>query len=144
MGSSIMDSSSLEKQVEELLSTPKFEQALPEFEMKLPNFKGLLGKDMVIGSLGTAMVGTVTGLVDNVTKGALAGLPVGSSAILGGIALKKFGKNPLLTKLGEGIMQGGLATLMIPFVNKIAIPSFSQEVKEEAQELNPLVKGVMW
>ena len=140
-----MDSSSLEKQVEELLSTPKFEQVIPEFEMKLPNFKGLLGKDMVIGSLGTAMVGTVTGIVDNVTKGALAGLPVGSAAIIGGVVIKKFmGKNPLVSKLGEGIIQGGLATLMIPFVNKIAIPSFSQEVKEEAQELNPLVKGVMW
>ena len=49
----------------------------------------------------------------------------------------------VLKKLSEGIIQGGIATAMTPFTSGL-IPNFNQEVKEVAQELNPLVKGVMW
>jgi hypothetical protein len=31
-----------------------------------------------------------------------------------------------------------------PLTNKLTIPSFSQKVKETTEELNPMLKGVMW
>ena len=133
-----MESNDLEKQVESLLATPQFEQ--PQFEQLIP--KGILGKDMLIGSAGTALSVQMGNIVGKFLP--IGQLPVGTSSILAGILLQKFGGNSsMLKKLSEGIIQGGIATAMTPFTSGL-IPSFNQEVKEVAQELNPLVKGVMW
>ena len=135
-----MESTDLEKQVNDLLNT-KFEQ--PEFEQLLP--KGLLGKDMLIGSAGTALAVQMGNIVGKFLP--LGQLPSGTSSILAGVLMQKFlGKNGNLKKLSEGIIQGGIATAMTPFVSGLIPAQFSQEVKtEEVQkELNPLVNGVMW
>ena len=132
-----MDSLSLEKQVNDLLTT-KFEQ--PEFEQV--NLKGIFGKDMLIGSAGTALSVQIGNIVGKFLP--IGQLPTGTSSILAGILMQKFGGNSsMLKKLSEGIIQGGIATAMTPFTSGL-IPNFNQEVKEVAQELNPLVKGVMW
>ena len=74
----------------------------------------------------------------------LGQLPSGTASILAGILMQKFGgSSGTLKKLSEGIIQGGIATAMTPFISGL-IPSFNQEVKETTQELNPMVKGVMW
>jgi hypothetical protein len=133
-----MESHDLEKQVESLLATPQFEQ--PQFEQLLP--RGIFGKDMLIGSAGTALSVQIGNIVGKFLP--IGQLPVGTSSIIAGILLQKFGGNSsMLKKLSEGIIQGGIATAMTPFTSGL-IPSFNQEVKEVAQELNPLVKGVMW
>ena len=134
-----MESTDLEKQVNDLLTT-KFEQ--PEFEQLLP--KGILGKDMLIGSAGTALSVQMGNIVGKFLP--LGQLPSGTASILAGILLQKFGGSGMLKKLSEGIIQGGIATAMTPFISGLIPAQFSQEVKtEQAQEeLNPLVKGVMW
>ena len=136
-----MESTDLEKQVNDLLNTPKFEQ--PEFEQLLP--RGILGKDMLIGSAGTALSVQMGNIVGKFLP--LGQLPTGTASILAGILLQKVGgSNGNLKKLSEGIIQGGIATAMTPFVSGLIPAQFSQEVKtEEVQkELNPLVNGVMW
>ena len=134
-----MESTDLEKQVNDLLNT-KFEQ--PEFEQILP--KGILGKDMLIGSAGTALSVQMGNIVGKFLP--IGQLPTGTISILAGILLQKFmGKNPMLKKLSEGIIQGGIATAMTPFTSGLIPQQFSQERKEVAtEELNPMVKGVMW
>ena len=133
-----MQSTDLEKQVNDLLNTPKFEQ--PEFEQLLP--KGILGKDMLIGSAGTALSVQMGNIVGKFLP--LGQLPSGTASILAGILMQKFGgSSGTLKKLSEGIIQGGIATAMTPFVSGL-IPTFNQEVKEQEQELNPIMKGVMW
>jgi hypothetical protein len=134
-----MESTDLEKQVNDLLTT-KFEQ--PEFEQLLP--RGILGKDMLIGSAGTALSVQMGNIVGKFLP--LGQLPSGTASILAGILLQKFGGSGMLKKLSEGIIQGGIATAMTPFVSGLIPAQFSQEVKtEEVQkELNPLVNGVMW
>ena len=69
----------------------------------------------------------------------------GTSSILAGILMQKFGgSNKMLKDLSLGIIQGGIATAMTPFTSGL-IPQFSQERKEvSTEELNPMVKGVMW
>ena len=136
-----MESSDLEKQVNDLLTTPSFEQPA-EFEQLLP--KGILGKDMLIGSAGTALSVQMGNIVGKFLP--IGQLPTGTSSILAGILLQKFmGKNPMLKKLSEGIIQGGIATAMTPFTSGLIPQQFSQERKEVAtEELNPMVKGVMW
>jgi hypothetical protein len=72
-------------------------------------------------------------------------LPVGTSSILAGILMQKFGgSNKLLKDLSLGIIQGGIATAMTPFTSGLIPSSFNQEVKETTEELNPMMKGVMW
>ena len=133
-----MQSTDLEKQVNDLLNTPKFEQ--PEFEQLLP--KGILGKDMLIGSAGTALSVQMGNIVGKFLP--LGQLPSGTASILAGILMQKFGgSSGTLKKLSEGIIQGGIATAMTPFVSGL-IPTFNQEVKETTEELNPIMKGVMW
>ena len=101
-----MESHDLEKQVESLLATPQFEQ--PQFEQLIP--KGILGKDMLIGSAGTALSVQVGNIVGKFLP--LGQLPVGTSSILAGILLQKFGGNSsMLKKLSEGIIQGELPQL---------------------------------
>jgi len=137
-----MQSTDLEKQVNDLLTT-KFEQPNPEFEQLLP--KGILGKDMLIGSAGTALSVQMGNVVGKFLP--LGQLPSGTASILAGILLQKFmGGNANLKKLSEGIIQGGIATAMTPFVSGLVPAQFSQEVKTEKvqEELNPMVKGVMW
>ena len=137
----IMDSLSLEKQVNDLLTT-KFEQ--PEFEQGL-NLKGIFGKDMLIGSAGTALSVQIGNIVGKFLP--IGQLPTGTSSILAGILMQKFGGNSsMLKKLSEGIIQGGIATAMTPFTSGLIPAQFSQEVKEVVQEaeINPLTKGVMW
>ena len=135
-----MQSTDLEKQVNDLLTT-KFEQS-PEFEQLLP--KGILGKDMIIGSVGTALSVQMGNVVGKFLP--LGQLPSGTASILAGILLQKFGGSGMLKKLSEGIIQGGFATAMTPFVSGLIPAQFSQEVKTEqvTEELNPIVKGVMW
>ena len=134
-----MESTDLEKQVNDLLTT-KFEQH--DFEQLLP--KGILGKDMLIGSAGTALSVQMGNIVGKFLP--LGQLPSGTASILAGILLQKFGGSGMLKKLSEGIIQGGIATAMTPFVSGLIPAQFSQEVKTEqvAEELNPMVKGVMW
>ena len=133
-----MQSTDLEKQVNDLLNTPKFEQ--PDFEQLLP--KGILGKDMLIGSAGTALSVQMGNIVGKFLP--LGQLPRGTASILAGILMQKFGgSSGMLKKLSEGIIQGGIATAMTPFVSGL-IPTFNQEVKETTEELNPIMKGVMW
>ena len=79
-----MESTDLEKQVNDLL---KFEQ--PEFEQILP--KGILGKDMLIGSAGTALSVQMGNIVGKFLP--LGQLPSGTSSILAGILLQKVGGN---------------------------------------------------
>ena len=136
-----MESTDLEKQVESILATPQFEQNT-EFEQILP--KGILGKDMLIGSAGTALSVQMGNIVGKFLP--IGQLPTGTSSILAGILLQKFmGRNPMLKKLSEGIIQGGIATAMTPFTSGLIPQQFSQERKEVAtEELNPMVKGVMW
>tara|TARA_R110000765_G_scaffold120050_1_gene215543 strand:- start:278 stop:679 length:402 start_codon:yes stop_codon:yes gene_type:complete len=133
-----VQSTDLEKQVNDLLNTPKFEQ--PDFEQLLP--KGILGKDMLIGSAGTALSVQMGNIVGKFLP--LGQLPTGTASILAGILMQKFGgSSSMLKKLSEGIIQGGIATAMTPFVSGL-IPTFNQEVKETTEELNPIMKGVMW
>jgi len=136
-----MESQDLEKQVEELLAAPKFEQS-PEFEQLLP--KGILGKDMLIGSAGTALSVQMGNIVGKFLP--IGNLPSGTSSILAGILLQKFmGSNSNIKKLSEGIIQGGIATAMTPFTSGLIPQQFSQEKKvEHTEELNPIVEGVMW
>ena len=137
----IKDSLSLEKQVNDLLTT-KFEQ--PEFEQGL-NLKGIFGKDMLIGSAGTALSVQIGNIVGKFLP--IAQLPAGASSILAGILMQKFGgNNSTLKKLSEGVIQGGIASAMTPFTSGLIPAQFSQEVKEVVQEaeINPLTKGVMW
>jgi len=137
-----MQSSDLEKQVNDLINTPKFEQS-PEFEQLLPS--GILGKDMIIGSAGTALSVQMGNIVGKFLP--LGQLPTGTASILAGILLQKFmGGNANVKKISEGIIQGGFAIAMTPFVSGLIPSQFSQEVKTETtqEELNPLLKGVMW
>jgi hypothetical protein len=136
-----MDSLSLEKQVNDLLTT-KFEQ--PSFEQGL-NLKGVFDKNMLIGSAGTALSVQIGNIVGRFLP--IGQLPTGTSSILAGILMQKFGGNSsMLKSLSTGIIQGGIATAMTPFVSGLIPAQFSQEVKEVVQqeELNPLTKGVMW
>tara|TARA_R110002074_G_scaffold87478_1_gene193076 strand:- start:194 stop:601 length:408 start_codon:yes stop_codon:yes gene_type:complete len=135
-----MESSDLEKQVNDLLTT-KFEQ--PEFEQILP--KGILGKDMLIGSAGTALSVQMGNIVGKFLP--LGQLPAGTSSILAGILLQKVGgKSGNLKKLSEGIIQGGIANAMTPFVSGLVPAQFQQveKVETEQEAINPTMKGVMW
>ena len=136
-----MDSLSLEKQVNDLLTT-KFEQ--PSFEQGL-NLKGVFDKNMLIGSAGTALSVQIGNIVGRFLP--IGQLPTGTSSILAGILMQKFGgSSSMLKSLSTGIIQGGIATAMTPFVSGLIPAQFSQEIKEVVQqeELNPLTKGVMW
>ena len=138
-----MDSLSLEKQVNDLLTT-KFEQ--PEFEQSIPaGIKSIFKKEMLVSAAGTALSVQIGNIVSNVLPLPMA-LPVGSSSILAGVLMQKFGGKGLLNDLSLGIIQGGMASALTPFVNKIIPAQFSQEVKQVVQEaeINPLTKGVMW
>ena len=134
-----MESTDLEKQVNDLLTTPSFEQ--PQFDQSL---KSIFSKEMLISSAGTALSVQLGNTVGKFLP--IGQLPTGTSSILAGILLQKFmGKNPMLKKLSEGIIQGGIATAMTPFTSGLIPQQFSQERKEVAtEELNPMVKGVMW
>jgi hypothetical protein len=46
--------------------------------------------------------------------------------------------------LSLGVIQGGIATAITPFTTGLIPSSFNQEVKETTEELNPMMKGVMW
>ena len=51
----------------------------------------------------------------------------------------------MIKDLSLGIIQGGIANAMTPFTSGLIPQQFSQERKEVAtEELNPMVKGVMW
>ena len=134
-----MESTDLEKQVNDLL---KFEQ--PEFEQILP--KGLLGKDMLIGSAGTALAVQMGNIVGKFLP--IGQLPSGTSSILAGILLQKVGgKSGNLKKLSEGIIQGGIATAMTPFVSGLIPAQFQQvekQVEVQQETINPTMQGVMW
>ena len=139
-----MESTDLEKQVETLLATPQFEQ--PEFDQSISStVKDIFSKSMLVSSAGTALsvqLGNVVG------KYIPIGMPIaGAGAIVAGVLLSKFGgSNKMLKDLRLGVIQGGIAQAMTPFVSGLIPAQFSQEVKTEtvAEELNPMVKGVMW
>ena len=134
-----MESIDLEKQVETLLATPQFEQ--PEFEQSL--LKDVFSKSMLVSSAGTALSVQLGNAVGRFLP--LGQLPVGTSSILAGILMQKFGgSNKLLKDLSLGIIQGGIATAMTPFTSGLIPSSFSQKVEETTEELNPMPKGVMW
>ena len=140
-----MESIELEKQVEQLLETPKFEQL--DFEQGIfGGIKEVFKKEMLISALGTSLSVNVGSAVQSVIP--LGAAPVGVSSIVGGLILHKVGaKNTMIKNLALGIIQGGMATALTPISSMIGgmIPQFNQKLKEEpAQELNPLVKGVMW
>lgn len=131
-----MNSLELEKQVDDLL---KFEQ--PQFEQL--NLKGLFSKDMLIGAAGAALsvqVGNVVGRFLPVGQ-----LPSGTSSILAGVLMNKFGGNSSTVKaLSAGIIQGGIAIAMTPFVSGLIPSQFMQQVKVEHEAINPQLQGVMW
>ena len=142
-----MESIELEKQVEQLLETPKFEQL--DFEQDI--FKGALkevfNKEMLVSAAGTAISVNLGAALQGAIP--LGAAPVGVSSIVGGVLLHKIGgKNPMIKNLALGIIQGGMATALTPISSMVGgmIPQFNQKLKEETitQELNPLVKGVMW
>tara|TARA_R110000765_G_scaffold146496_1_gene248876 strand:+ start:113 stop:532 length:420 start_codon:yes stop_codon:yes gene_type:complete len=139
-----MESIELEKQVEQLLETPKFEQL--DFEQSIgAGLKEVFSKGMLISALGTSLSVNVGTAIGNVLP--LGAAPVGVSSILGGIVLNKIGgKNPMVKNLALGIIQGGMAVALTPIADMVTgMSPFSQKLKEETtQELNPLVKGVMW
>ena len=139
-----MESIELEKQVEQLLETPKFEQL--DFEQGIgAGLKEVFSKQMLISALGTSLSVNVGTAIGNVLP--LGAAPVGVSSILGGIVLNKIGgKNPMVKNLALGIIQGGMAIALTPIADMVTgMSPFSQKLKEEpTQELNPLVKGVMW
>jgi len=136
-----LESTELEKQVNDLLNT-KFEQ--PEFEQLLP--KGLLGKDMLIGSAGTALAVQMGNIVGKFLP--IGQLPSGTSSILAGVLMQKFlGKNGNLKKLSEGVIQGGIATALTPFVSGLIPAQFQQvekQVETATEPINPTMQGVMW
>jgi len=140
-----MESIELEKQVEQLLETPKFEQL--DFEQNISaTLKEVFSKNMLVSALGTSLSVNVGSAVQSVIP--LGAAPVGVSSIVGGVLLHKIGgKNPMIKNLALGIIQGGMATALTPISSMVGgmIPQFNQKLKEEpTQELNPLVKGVMW
>ena len=142
-----MESIELEKQVEQLLETPKFEQL--DFEQGVGSIlKEVFSKNMLVSALGTSLSVNVGTAVANVLPMGLGASPLGVSSIIGGVVLHQVGKkNPLVKNLALGIIQGGMAVALTPISSMIGgvIPQFSQKLKEEpTQELNPLVKGVMW
>ena len=137
-----MESTELEKQVNDLLNT-KFEQ--PEFEQSfLPS--GILGKDMLIGSAGTALAVQMGNIVGKFLP--IGQLPSGTSSILAGVLMQKFlGKNGNLKKLSEGVIQGGIATALTPFVSGLIPAQFQQvekQVEVQQETINPTMQGVMW
>jgi hypothetical protein len=134
-----MESIDLEKQVETLLATPQFEQ--PQFEQNL--LKDVFSKSMLVSAVGTSLSVQLGNAVGRFLP--IGQLPVGTSSILAGILMQKFGgSNKLLKDLSLGIIQGGIATAMTPFTSGLIPSSFNQEVKETTEELNPMMKGVMW
>jgi hypothetical protein len=142
-----MESIELEKQVEQLLETPKFEQL--DFEQSIgASLKEVFSKNMLVSALGTSLSVNVGSAVQSVIP--LGAAPVGVSSIIGGVILHKLiGKmgNGAGKNLALGIIQGGMATALTPISSMVGgmIPQFNQKLKEEpTQELNPLVKGVMW
>ena len=141
-----MESIELEKQVEQLLETPKFEQL--DFEQSIgASLKEVFSKNMLVSALGTSLSVNVGSAVQSVIP--LGAAPVGVSSVVGGVLLHKIGgKNPMIKNLALGIIQGGMATALTPISSMVGgmIPQFNQKLKEETitQELNPLVKGVMW
>ena len=140
-----MESIELEKQVEQLLETPKFEQL--DFEQGVGSIlKEVFSKNMLVSALGTSLSVNVGSAVQNVIP--LGAAPLGVSSIVGGVILHQVGKkNTMIKNLALGIIQGGMAVALTPISSMIGgvIPQFSQKAKEETtQELNPLVKGVMW
>ena len=146
-----MESIELEKQVEQLLETPKFEQL--DFEQGVGSIlKEVFSKNMLVSALGTSLSVTVGSAVSNVLPMGLGATPLGVSSVIGGVILHQVGKrmggsNVLIKDLALGIIQGGMAVAMTPVASMIGgvIPQFNQKLKEEpTQELNPLEKGVMW
>ena len=142
-----MESIELEKQVEQLLETPKFEQL--DFEQTFgASLKEVFNRDMLVSAAGTAIsVNLGAALQGAIPNNLLASLPVGTSSILAGALLNRFGKgNKMVRNLSLGVIQGGLAVAMTPLSQMVGgFMPFNQKVKEETtQELNPLVKGVMW
>ena len=138
-----MESIELEKQVESLLSTPQFEQ--PAFDQSISStVKDIFSKNMIVSSAGTALSVQLGNLVGKYIP--FGGTPTGTMAILAGVLLRKFGgNNDLIKNLSLGVIQGGIATAMTPFTTGLISQQFSQEVKtEKTEELNPMVKGVMW
>ena len=140
-----MESIELEKQVEQLLETPKFEQL--DFEQGIQGIlKEVFSKNMLVSALGTSLSVNVGTAVQSVIP--LGAAPLGVSSIVGGVILHQVGKKNIMIKnLALGIIQGGMAVALTPISSMIGgmIPQFNQKLKEETtQELNPLVKGVMW
>lgn len=135
-----MESTDLEKQVNDLLTTPSFEQ--PQFEQSL--LKDVFSKSMLVSAAGTALSVQLGNTVGKFLP--IGQLPAGTSSILAGILMQKFGgSNKMLKDLSLGIIQGGIANAMTPFTSGLIPQQFSQERKEVAtEELNPMVKGVMW
>jgi hypothetical protein len=138
-----MESIELEKQVESLLATPQFEQ--PVFDQSMSGtIKNIFSKEMLVSSAGTAISVQLGNIVGKYIPIGVA--PTGTMAILAGVLLQKFGgSNSMLKNLSLGVIQGGIAQAMTPFTSGLIPQSFSQEVKaEKTEELNPMVKGVMW
>jgi len=138
-----MESTELEKQVENILATPQFEQ--PAFDQSMSGtIKNIFSKEMLVSSAGTAISVQLGNIVGKYVPIGVA--PTGTMAILAGVLLQKFGgSNNMLKNLSLGVIQGGIAQAMTPFTSGLIPQSFSQEVKaEKTEELNPMVKGVMW
>ena len=139
-----MESQDLEKQVESILATPEFAQ---EANFEMPSLSGIVSKDNILMATGIAAAPVISGYVNQITGGRLAALPTGVAAVVGGVLIKKFLKKPMAQNIAKGLIISGMATLIEPVVAQITsrMPGFAQEAKQEvAQELNPLVKGVMW
>ena len=143
-----MESIELEKQVEQLLETPKFEQLDFEQDILKGALKEVFNKNMLVSAAGTAISVNLGAVLQGaIPNNLFASLPVGTSSILAGALLNRFGKgNNMVRNLSLGVIQGGLAVAMAPLSQMVGgIMPFNQKLKEEpTQELNPLVKGVMW
>jgi hypothetical protein len=128
-----LESTDIEKQVTELLETP-FEQ--PEFEQ---NFGNLISKKSLLNATGSAISGTVVGMIPQQFIGMI---PFGLAPVVVGLALKKtVAKTGLLGDLADGIVLGGLATTISRFLPTSFMPQAEVTAQEEKE---PKIDGVMW
>jgi hypothetical protein len=127
-----LEATDIEKQVTDLLETP-FEQ--PEFEMPLGN---LISKKAILNATGSALSGSIAGFIPAQFS---AMIPFGLAPVIAGIALKKtIAKTGVIADVADGVIMGGLATVIAPFVSGI-VPQAQITQQEDKEEK---IDGVMW
>ena len=145
-----MNTQQLEKSLTEMLDkdSVNFEQKELDFAMSASSVG--LNKDTLFMAVGSAISGTVSGLLGRALPiGSLQGIS-GLPAIITGIVLKKFlFKTGALSKVAEGVLIAGVANAVSGFIPSFAqtLDGFKQVEKvekqvEQKQEL--ATGGVRW